>query len=66
MRITIFGNTDKPVITQQQLAATSADDDTLNVIRSWIIGGWPDRKHITSEVNPINVLLSETRAHRAR
>jgi len=36
---TIFGNTDKPVITQQQLAATSADDDALNRIRSRIVGG---------------------------
>lgn len=48
---TIFGgNTDTPAITQEQLASSSAVDDSFNKIRPFIVNGWPERKQLPNDV----------------
>ena len=56
---TVFGGTNTPVITQPKLAVATEEDVTLEKVRSWVIGGWPDRGRIPTECIPYYTVRHE-------
>ena len=56
---TVFGSTNKPVITHQQLAAATQADETLQQVQTWVVGGWPDRTRMLSEFTPYYAVRHE-------
>ena len=49
---TVFGNSDNPVITHQELAAASMNDTTLSKVSKMIVDGWPASKCVSDDSKP--------------
>jgi transposase InsO family protein len=56
---TVFGDLNLPVVMPQQLASASAADETLAMVRRWIIEGWPERRKLPANVGPYYAVRDE-------
>ena len=56
---TVFGNSDKPVIAHQELAAASVDDSILGKVREMIVHGWPASKCVSDTIKPYYSVRNE-------